>query len=255
MIEDKHIAVWFSCGAASAVATKLTLEMYGDNNKISVLNNPIMEEGEDNQRFLRDVESWLNIKIQHVTSAKFPNQSCKEVWDKQKFMSSPWGAPCTKELKKVPRQNWEAINKPDWTVLGFTSEETARADRFKLTERETLLTPLIDKGYNKQDCFDVINAAGIKLPDLYLNGHPNANCLGCVKVNSPTYWNWLRLTYPDIFQDRLEQSERIGAKLVRVKGEYIPLSKLDPKAKGHKMKTYDIDCGIFCEEGAWKEKK
>lgn len=30
MIEGKHIAVWFSCGAASAVAAKITLEKYFD---------------------------------------------------------------------------------------------------------------------------------------------------------------------------------------------------------------------------------
>lgn len=254
-MQGQHIAVWFSCGAASAVATKLTLEKYGAHNKVSVLNNPILEEGEDNQRFLRDVEKWLGIKIEHVVSDKFPSQSCVDVWDSQRYMSGVAGAPCTKFLKKVPRQNWEAENKPDWTVLGFTSEEQKRADRFKLTERESLLTPLIDEGYNKQDCFDILQQAGIRLPDLYLNGHPNANCLGCVKVNSPTYWNWLRVTFPDVFQKRLEQSDRIGTKLVRVKGEYIPLSQLDPKAKGHKMKSYDIDCGIFCEEGAWKENK
>ena len=59
-MENKHIAVWFSCGAASAVAAKLTLDKYGDKNKISIVNNPIEEEHEDNRRFLKDVEKWLN---------------------------------------------------------------------------------------------------------------------------------------------------------------------------------------------------
>ena len=54
----KHIAVWFSCGAASAVAAKKTLELYPDA-KVSILNNPIKEEDDDNRRFLRDVETWL----------------------------------------------------------------------------------------------------------------------------------------------------------------------------------------------------
>jgi hypothetical protein len=242
------IAVWFSCGAASAVAAWLTLENWGDRCNVRILNNPILEEGEDNQRFLRDCEAWLNHPIEHVRSEKFPAGSIKEVWDRRKYMSGIAGAPCTLELKKRPRQLWEEKHRPAWTVLGFTSEEQGRADRFRLTERDTLLTPLIDAGFDKQMCFDVIKDAGIKLPELYANGHPNANCLGCVKVNSPTYWNWLRVTHPDVFQDRLEQSERIGTKLVRVKGKYIPLKDLDPKAKGRPMRSYDIDCGIFCEE-------
>tara|TARA_R110000782_G_scaffold266777_1_gene361576 strand:+ start:209 stop:406 length:198 start_codon:yes stop_codon:yes gene_type:complete len=53
------IAVWFSCGAASAVAAKKTIELYGGIADIRIMNNPIKEEHPDNQRFLRDVEEWL----------------------------------------------------------------------------------------------------------------------------------------------------------------------------------------------------
>jgi len=252
MMKDQKIAVWFSCGAASAVAAKLIIDYYGYSNTIYICNNPILEEGEDNQRFLEDVSDWLKHPIEKIRSTKYPRGSVKEVWADRKYMSGIHGAPCTLELKKRPRQEWEAKYNPNWTVLGFTAEEQARADRFKMTERDSLLTPLIDLGITKQDCFDIINKAGIRLPDLYRNGHPNANCLGCVKVNSPTYWNWLRVTYPEVFNDRLKQSKEIGAKLVRVKGQYIPLEDLDPKAKGRKMKSYNVDCGIFCEENSWK---
>ena len=62
-MKDQHIAVWFSCGAASAVAARVTLDVYGKDNKVSILNNPILEEGEDNQRFLRDVQDWLDHPI------------------------------------------------------------------------------------------------------------------------------------------------------------------------------------------------
>ena len=34
-----------------------TIEKYG--NKNGVVNNPVKEEHEDNQRFLHDVEKWL----------------------------------------------------------------------------------------------------------------------------------------------------------------------------------------------------
>ena len=168
-MKDKRIAVWFSCGAASAVAAKITNDYYGYTNKVHICNNPILEEGEDNQRFLRDVALWIGVPIETVRSKKYPNASCKEVWTDRKYMSGIHGAPCTLELKKKPRQAWEAEYNPDYTVLGFTAEETARAERFKMTERDTLLTPLIDLGITKQDCFDIVNRAGIRLPDLYRN--------------------------------------------------------------------------------------
>lgn len=248
MIKGQKIAVWFSCGAASAVAAKLTLEKYGNDNEVHILNNPIAEEDEDNQRFLKDVERWLNYPIKHVRSKKYPSQSCEDVWVKRKFMSGPMGAPCTLELKKKARQEWEEKNLPNWTVLGFTSEEQKRADRFKLTERESLLTPLIDEGYSKQKCFDTIMSAGIELPRIYKLGYPNANCIGCVKASGVSYWQLVREKHPDVFEQRAKMSRDIGSKLVIYKGKRIFLDELDPEAKGNAMRQYDFECGIFCEE-------
>jgi len=248
MMKGKHVAVWFSCGAASAVAAKLTLDKYGADNKVSIVNNPIKEEHEDNQRFLKDVETWLGHPITFATRSKYPSQSCKDVWEKRRFMSGPRGAPCTQELKKFARQEWENINKPDYTVLGFTAEEVKRADRFKLTERDTLLTPLIDEKYSKQDCFDTLLSAGIELPYVYTVGMPNANCIGCVKASSSTYWNLVREKFPDVFEDRAKQSRDIGAKLAWYKGGRIYLDELPKGAKGRPLKDYNFECGLFCEE-------
>ena len=44
--DNDKIAVWFSCGAASAVALKLTVEKYGLDNVYAV-NNPVIEEHDD----------------------------------------------------------------------------------------------------------------------------------------------------------------------------------------------------------------
>ena len=246
-MDKETIAVWFSCGAASAVAAKKTIEKYGKTHTIRVLNNPIMEEDEDNKRFLVDVERWLGIDIEIVLNPKYISASCVEVWDKRKFMSSPKGAPCTYELKKKARQLWEKDNHADHHVLGFTADERRRHDNFVKSERE-LLPILIDEGITKGGCFHILNKAGIKLPRMYEMGYPNANCIGCVKVTSPTYWNHVRKVHPDVFEHRAAQSERIGAKLVRVSGTRILLRDLDPKAKGRPMKGMNFECGIFCEE-------
>lgn len=44
MNNGQVIAVWFSCGAASAVVAKKTIEKYGDTNRIRIINNPIKDE-------------------------------------------------------------------------------------------------------------------------------------------------------------------------------------------------------------------
>lgn len=50
MVKDgDRIAFWFSCGAASAVATKKGIEKYGDRCEIRIINTGIKEEDEDNR--------------------------------------------------------------------------------------------------------------------------------------------------------------------------------------------------------------
>lgn len=248
--EGDTIAVWISCGAASMVAAKKTIEKYSNFCKIRLINNPIAEEHYDNQRFLKDGSQWLGYEIEVARSKKYPSASCVDVWAKRKWMSGPKGAPCTMILKKEARQEWELENKADWHVLGFTADkkEIIRHEKFILTERSNLLPILIDAEITKEDCFRIIRMAGLELPKIYSLGYPNANCIGCVKATSPTYWNHVRKIHPDVFDHRSRQSREIGAKLARVKGKRVYLDELDPKAKGRPLETMDFECGIFCEE-------
>jgi hypothetical protein len=247
-VHGDTIVVWFSCGAASAVAAQRTIEKYGSFCNVRIVNNPVKEEDDDNRRFLLDVERWLGIDIEIATNPSFPECSAEEVWGRAKFMSSPFGAPCTKELKKKARQVWEQNNHADWHVLGFTSEEQDRYDRFALTERNNVLPVLIDDTITKQTCVYMLEEAGIMLPRIYQLGYPNANCIGCVKATSATYWNHVRKVHPNIFDRRSSQSREIGAKLVRWKGERMFLDELPEDAKGNSMKNLTFECGIFCEE-------
>jgi len=160
-------------------------------------------------------------------------------------MSGVKGAPCTVLLKKEARYQFELTHKIDWHVLGFTDDEKARQERFISTERENTIPTLIDLNLSKPDCFKIIEKAGIELPKVYKMGYPNANCIGCVKATSPTYWNHVRNNHPEVFDERVEQSERIGCKLVRVKGKRILLKDLKTSDFGGKMKSYE--CGIFCD--------
>lgn len=246
--DGSKIVVWFSCGAASAVAAKRTIEKYGDSCDVRIVNNPVAEEDQDNRRFLRDVQVWIGRPIEEAYSEKYPAGSAVEVWEDRKYMSGIHGAPCTVELKKNARYQWEQRNEVDWHILGFTVDEKKRHERFILTERSNVIPVLIEEGLTKADCFSILQSAGISLPKIYQQGYPNANCIGCVKATSPTYWNHVRNVHPKIFAERAEQSRRIGARLVRHKGKRIFLDELPKDAKGRSMKSMSIECGIFCEE-------
>lgn len=248
-IIGQKIAVWFSCGAASAVAARETIRLYGARNSVRVVNNPVMEEGWDNRRFLADVEEWIGQKIETVTHPKWPMASAAAVWEKKRYMAGVRGAPCTALLKKEARQKWEAENPCDWHVLGFHAGESQRHRNFTRTERANVLPILIDAGFTKERCAQIIVDAGIRLPEAYALGLPNANCIGCVKATSPTYWNLIRQVAPDVFHSRCEQSRRIGARLVEVRKERIFLDELSPDVMGGPLKTIQMpECGIFCEE-------
>ncbi|GAB6009605.1 hypothetical protein [Dysgonomonas reticulitermitis] len=244
-IEDKTIAVWFSCGAASAVAAKLIIDKYKESNTILLVNNPIKEEHHDNLRFKDDIQNWLDHPIIEAKNKDFPNASIVEVFDKRKYMSGNEGACCTMLLKKEARYQFELQNEIDFHVLGFTHDELNRHIKFTTRERSNVIPALIDGKYTKQDCFNVLINEGIEVPLTYRLGLPNANCLGCVKATSPTYWNLIRKLVPEVYEERASQSRCIGCKLVRRKGQRIFLDELKPTDKGGKLKSYE--CSIFCD--------
>jgi len=240
------IVVWFSCGAASAVAAKKTIEMYGNTHNVVIVNNPVVNEHHDNLRFLADCEKWFGQKVVSATNKKFPSCDIRDVFDKAKYVSGVGGAPCTKELKKGARYQFEKDNTIHYHVLGFTVDEISRHERFKKYERDNVIPVLIDLELSKGNCFDILIAEGINLPEIYKLGFPNANCIGCVKSQSPTYWNLVRKKFPDVFADRAEQSRRIGARLVKRKGKRIFLDELLTTDKGGSIKSLP-ECGIFCD--------
>lgn len=241
----KTIAVWFSCGAPSAVAAAMTLDKYGNDYEVLIINNPVKEEGEDNIRFKNEIGKWLGVEIISANNEEYPDNSAQSVWKKRAYMSGIKGAPCTKLLKKEARYQFEKSHNIAFHVLGFTLEEMARQERFNKMERENTLPVLIDLGITRDMCFRIIEEAGIQLPLAYRQGYPNANCKGCVKATSPTYWNHVRMVDGNVFAERAIQSRELGVRLVRYKKKRLFLDELPADAKGRKMKSHE--CGIFCD--------
>ncbi len=245
-----RVLVWYSSGAPSAVTWDLAVKKYGPSVQ-AVKCNTAANENPDNARFDAEVERWVGGKITVLSSKKYA--VIEEVFDKRKWMSGPDGAPCTTELKKIPRFDFQQPD--DLHMFGFTADEErkSRLPDFEAANHDLRLEWILrDMGYTRQDCFRTLLKAGIEVPIMYRQGFKNNNCIGCVKASSPAYWRKVEILYPDIFKRRCEQSRRIGAKLVEVHGERVYLDELHlyPEAigryKGYEKILEDVSCGPEC---------
>ena len=238
---NNNIIAWFSCGITSAVACKLAIEEYGKEN-IDLVYIKIDSSHEDNERFINDCENWYGMKITQIQSKKYKDQY--EVSKKVKYINGVKGAPCTVNLKKNVRKDYEKENPFSNQIFGFefVKKEINRAIRFSQQNPQTKpLYPLIDAKLTKEMCADIILKNGIKLPTMYELGFHNNNCIGCVK-GGKGYWNHIRKHFVNDFNKMVEVEKYVGASCI--KGTF--LKDLDPKAGIHKP-PITPDCGTFCE--------
>ena len=239
---DVRTVCWFSAGAASAVAAKLTLANNDGGGEVVLAYTDPGSEHSDNERFIADCEEWFGHPVIRLKSDKYVDTW--DVWEKRQFIVSAFGAPCTVELKKKVRYGFERPT--DRQVFGYTSEEKHRAERFREQNPGVdLVTPLIEHGLSKSDCLAMVDRAGIKLPAMYALGYQNNNCIGCPK-GGMGYWNKIRRDFPDVF-DRMAGLERdIGATVLRSKGQPVYLDELDP-GRGNHADEPSFECSLLCQ--------
>lgn len=239
--EDGRVVCQFSCGAASAVATKLALAQYGD--RFIIVNAYLKNEHPDNRRFLA---GWFGQPVTILRDEKY-NADIVQVFRRKRFMKGLSGAPCSRELKRRLLDNWKQPS--DVMVFGYTAEE---ADRLEdLQERypdRTVIAPLVERGIGKDDCKAMLQRAGIELPLMYRMGYDNANCIGCVK-GGEGYWRAIREDFPREFEELAQVQDEIGegAYLFRNRktGERYGLRDLPP---GLPRRNESLpSCSFFCE--------
>lgn len=205
---DRRTISWFSCGAASAVATKLFPQAEPAYCETGA-------EHPDNARFMADCEKWFGRKVTRLRSDKYADTW--GVWHETRWLAGIEGARCTIELKVKPRL---AFQRPDDIhVFGYTADgpDNDRAKRLRKNYPELIIeTPLIDRGITKAACLDMVQRAGIKLPPLYALGFQNNNCLPCVKATSPAYWALIRQHFPDKFDRMAKLSRELDVRLCRI---------------------------------------
>lgn len=234
-----RVLAWFSAGAASAVATKLAIAKHGDAVEAHRIDPG--SEHPDNDRFSSEVEVWIGGKIPVSRSTRY--RDTWAVWEGERFIVSPYGAPCTGILKKEVRAK---IERPgDVQVFGYTVEEQSRADRFREQNPGVELeTPLIDAGLTKEDCLAIVDRQGIELPAMYRLGYRNNNCIGCPK-GGMGYWNKIRRDFPDVFARMAALEETLGATVLRDAAGPVPLHALDAN-RGNHADEPDFECSLMC---------
>lgn len=239
-----RIVCRFSCGAASAVATKLTLRKHDPDAVVITYSDPGSEHP-DNKRFLADCQRWFNHDIVTLKSEDY--EDTWDVWEKERFIVSQQGAPCTGLLKREPTYGFSLPG--DVLVFGYTSEEKDRAQQFKEQNFEiTLETPLIDAGLDKSDCLAMVERAGIELPVMYRLGYRNNNCIGCPK-GGMGYWNKIRVDFPETFERMAALQRKLGPGSgfwrERDTGVRITLDDLDPSRGNHAAEP-SFECSLLC---------
>lgn len=221
---DPRTIVWWSTGAASAIACLLTLR---DTPDAIIARCETNNEDPDNYRFEGDVMRRLNHSPVLLRSDEY--EDVWDVWQKKRFMSSPKGAPCTSAMKVKPRLAFQLPT--DIHVFGYTADRHDQ-DRFEQLRKTyfelTVKAPLIEAGITKAASLAMVERMGIKLPRTYAMGFHNANCMGtgCVKATSPDYWSLYRHHFPEQFARTAAYSREIGCRLARINDERIFIDQI-----------------------------
>lgn len=242
---EPRVLAWVSGGAASVIAAKLAIQLYGID-RVELVRCETENEDDDNHRFEKEASEWLGKGVVLLRSEHY--QSVWDVWQKRRYMAGPKGAPCTMWMKVQPRL---AYQRPDDVhVFGYTDDprdrrrfEALRDTYFEMNVR----APLVEAGITKAAALALIQSAGISLPRSYDLGFPNANCLktGCVKASSPGYWSLYRHHFPERYERMAKYSRQLGKRLVQLGGKRRFLDEL-PK-DWPTLKALAPACDFLCQ--------
>ena len=239
-----RVLVWFSCGAASAVAAKLAVEKYPDCEVLYC--DTLAYEHDDNLRFLKDIEGLIGKKIKILKSKKYTD--IFDVFYRTGYLVGVGGARCTKELKKKVREDYQ--EEGDIQVFGLTEDESHRIERFEDQNTGLNLEWILrDRGISKSDCYRLLQMWNIELPEMYKLGYNNNNCIGCVK-GQMGYWNKIRKDFPKTFEKMAKVERDLNVAICKSyagdgKRKRVFLDELDPEA-GRDVPMPDIECGVLC---------
>jgi len=222
---SNKIVCWWSGGITSAVACKIAIDIYGVDNCMAIMIDT-KNEHPDTYRFKEDCEKWYGLKIDTITGIGEKYGNIFDVWRKHKSLNTATGAICSTNLKRLVRQKWEKTNEFRHQVFGFEfdKKEFNRALSMTLNygKKTKAIYPLLFMGYDKKDCLNIVEDAGIDVPEMYKLGFQNNNCFatGCVQ-GGIGYWQKMKNDFPEKF-DVMADLEH---ELTDLRGEPVTMLK------------------------------
>lgn len=219
-----------SGGASSAATLIRVFERYPHDSIYPVFADTNWEHP-DLYRFINDLEVYIDKPIVRLNSGSTPS----DISEREKMIFNSRVANCTKELKVKPLQNYVASIKSDvqptraFMHIGFNIKDRyakARSDKpygrlpspiINWKARDVIVKyplwfyPRIDNP------LAYVEAKGLALPEAYNIKYSNSkvfitnNCYGgCFKAGAK-YWRGLLLTYPDVFNERMQWENSMRA--------------------------------------------
>lgn len=224
MSYKKKVVAWWSGGVTSAVACKLSIDMFGiDNVRIVFIDTH--NEDDDTYRFKEDCERWYKKEIETITRIGDGYDSIQDTWRRYNSLNVGTGAICSYELKRVARERWQKNIDYDYQVFGFDISEGKRGLALSKNHKAAKpVYPLLFHGLTKKDCIDIITKEGIDVPVMYQYGFLNNNCFktGCVQ-GGIGYWQKMARDFPEKFDTmaRMEHelTDRKGSPVTMLKDQ------------------------------------
>jgi 3'-phosphoadenosine 5'-phosphosulfate sulfotransferase (PAPS reductase)/FAD synthetase len=217
---------WWSGGITSAVACKLALDIW----ECEIVFMDTKNEHPDTYRFKRDCEKWYGQEIKTISGIGGQYGSIEDVWKKYNSLNVATGAICSSELKREVRHDYQKTVEYERQVFGFefTKREMNRALMLKKNHSDSkAVFPLLMYALEKKDCLAIVEEAGIKIPEAYLLGFSNNNCLGtgCIQ-GGIGYWQKMKREFPDKFNKMADMEHELTDK----KGKPVTMLKDQGKA-------------------------
>ena len=231
--KKKDVICWWSGGVTSAVACNIAKEIYG-LKRCRFIMIDTKNEDEDTYRFKKDCEKWYGKEIEIISAIGDKYDSIEDVWYDNLSLNVARGAICSSSLKKDVRVQFQRKNEYDYQVFGFDFSEVNRGINLKKNYAVAKpIFPLFLYGLSKKDCINIINDAGIEIPNMYKMGFHNNNCFGtgCVQ-GGVGYWQKMKEEHPDKF----ESMAKIEHELTDLKGKPVTMLKDQSKEAKDKVK-------------------
>ena len=119
-------------------------------------------------------------------------------WDRRVFPSAIWRW-STRDFKITPIQrHYRTLDVHINQYLAIAWDEVHRMKDSRV-DYVTNLFPLIDRRLTRADCVDIIQGAGLPVPQ-------RSSCFFC-PFNSVDRWRWLHETHPDLFDKAMALEE------------------------------------------------